>query len=240
MAEFEVERSEVPAALPADYNVAPTKDVYAVVARPPREDRQAAPVRQLRVARWGLVPAWARDPGIGSRLVNARVETVRDKPAFRRAVTSRRALVPADGYYEWYAPAPAPAPGSRRAVKQPWYIAARDGGVLAFAGLYEVWRDPARDADDPAAWLLTVAILTTEAEDCIGHLHDRMPLLVAREDYGRWLDPAIGPGDLSALLVPAAPGRLVAHPVSPAVGDVRNNGPELVAPIVPAEHAVLF
>ena len=131
--EFEVDRVEVPARLEPDYNVAPTKDVYAVLTRAPRSERgpdgerssrrAAAPVRQLRVLRWGLVPSWAKDPSIGSRLINARMETVAEKPAFRRAFAKRRCLLPADGYYEWYAPG---GPHGRRrpgkTAKQPFFI----------------------------------------------------------------------------------------------------------------------
>jgi putative SOS response-associated peptidase YedK len=227
--EFDVEAVFVRERLAPDYNVAPTKDVYAVLSRPPREDRSAPPQRRLTVMRWGLVPSWAADASVGSRLINARVETVHEKPAFRRAFSSRRCLLPADGYYEWFG-------------KQPFFIRPRDGGVLAMAGLYETWRDPAAGPDDPDAVLWTCAVLTTVAEDGLGHLHDRMPLLVERERYGRWLDPTISePNLLRSLLVPAAPGRLKAYPVATLVSDVRNNGPQLIAPLsAEDEPATLF
>jgi putative SOS response-associated peptidase YedK len=245
--EFEVERVEVPARLEPDYNVAPPKDVYAVLTRAPRSERgpdgervetvePSPPVRQLRVLRWGLVPSWAKDPSIGSRMINARMETVADKPVFRRAFARRRCLLPADGYYEWYAGGagvtarPADRPG--KAAKQPFFIHPKDGGVLAMAGLYEFWRRPDAADDDPDAWLVTCAVLTTEAEDAVGVIHDRMPLLVERERYGAWLDPtADDPDLLRGLLVPAAPGRLDAYPVSTAVNSVANNGPQLLAPL---------
>ena len=138
--EFQVELDGVPEEeLPADYNVAPTKRVYAVLSRAPKP--AGAPVRQLRTVRWGLVPGWAKDPSIGSRLINARVETVAVKPAFRQAFAKRRCLLPADGYYEWY-------PVEKK-KKQPYYIHPSDGGVLAMAGLYEFWRDRSRADDDP-------------------------------------------------------------------------------------------
>ncbi len=242
--EFEVERVEVPARLEPDYNVAPTKDVYAVLTRTPRPERgpdgepveperSPAPVRQLRVVRWGLVPSWAKDPSIGSRLINARMETVADKPAFRRAFARRRCLLPADGYYEWYAPEGAgPSDRPQRAAKQPFFIHPKDGGVLAMAGLYEFWRRPDAPDDDPDAWLVTCAVLTTEAEDAVGRIHDRMPLLVEPDRYGAWLDPEVDDVDLlRGLLVPAAPGRLDAYPVSTAVNNVRNNGPQLLEPL---------
>ncbi|MCD6638757.1 MAG: SOS response-associated peptidase [Nocardioides sp.] len=224
--EFEVEQSHVAAALPADYNVAPTKEVYAVVERPPR-GTDDPPQRQLRVLTWGLVPSWAKDPSIGSRLINARMETVAEKPSFRRAFATRRALLPADGYYEWYATSQTTARG--KPVKQPYFIRPRDGGVLAMAGLYEIWRDPTRAEDDPDRFRWTCTLLTTQAEDELGHIHDRMPLVVERERWHEWLDPTHG-GDLS-LLVPAAPGRLEAYPVATLVNNVANNGPELVAPL---------
>jgi putative SOS response-associated peptidase YedK len=245
--EFEVEASEVPAPLEPDYNVAPTKDVYAVLTRRRRDAPDAdPPVRQLRVLRWGLVPSWAKDPSIGSRLINARVETVADKPAFRRAFATRRCLLPADGYYEWYSPegaaADTPAGGAKpvrgraRRPKQPFFIRPADGGVLAMAGLYEFWRDPAAPRDDPAAWWVTCAIVTTRAADAVGRIHDRMPMLVERDRWSEWLDPDLDDGDrLRGLLVPAAPGRLEAYPVSTLVNDVAHNGPDLLAP-VPAEQ----
>jgi putative SOS response-associated peptidase YedK len=233
--EFDVEAIFVREQLAPDYNVAPTKDVYAIVARPPREDPTAPPQRRLTVMRWGLVPSWALHPSIGTQLINARVETVHEKPAFRRAFVARRCLLPADGYYEWF--------GAQRGNKQPFFIRPRDGGVLAMAGLYEVWRDPAKRPEDPDGLLWSCAVLTTAAEDSLGHLHDRMPLVVERGRYGPWLDPTItNATTLRTLLTPAAPGRLDAYPVRPLVSDVRNNGPELIAPLSPdqQEPATLF
>jgi putative SOS response-associated peptidase YedK len=215
--------------LPPSYNIAPTDTVYAVVERVPREQPDAAPVRSLRAVRWGLVPSWAKDPGIGSRMINARMETVADKPAFRRAFAKRRALLPADGYFEWY--------GEERGKKQPFFIRPADGGVLAMAGLYELWRDPAKEDDDPDRWLWTCTVLTTSATAELGRIHDRMPLLVERKRYSTWLDPHLDdPQALRELLVPAAPGLLTAYPVSKAVGNVRNNSPALVEPL-PVEES---
>jgi putative SOS response-associated peptidase YedK len=221
--EFEVERVDGPR-LPADFNVAPTKQTYAVLTRVDRDTGDQ--VRRLRPLRWGLVPSWAKDVAIGNRLVNARMESVAVKPAFRKALALRRCLIPADGYYEWY--------GTTKGRKQPYYIHSRDGSSLALAGLYEIWRDPEKDRDDPDAFLWTCTILTTTAEDDVGRIHDRMPLVVERERFAAWLDPTNGPGDdLGALLVPAAPGRLEAYPVSKDVNNVRNNGPHLVEPLPP-------
>ncbi|MGH8940592.1 MAG: SOS response-associated peptidase, partial [Actinomycetes bacterium] len=155
-----------------------------------------------------------------------RMETVAEKPAFRRAFAKRRCLLPADGYFEWY--------GQTKGKKQPFFIRPADGGVLAMAGLYELWKDPSA-AEDEDPWLWTCTVLTTSAPDDLGRIHDRMPLLVERERYAEWLDPSRDDADeLAALLVPAAPGRLSAFPVSTEVNNVRNNSPHLVEPI-PAE-----
>lgn len=230
--EFEVEvRSEKE--LRPDWNVAPTKDVYAVMMRPPRDDKDAPPRRELAVVRWGLVPSWAKDPSIGNRMINARMETVAEKPTYKRAFARRRCILPADGYYEWYTPEDGPKGKGGKPLKQPFFIHPADGSSLAMAGLYELWRDPTRADDDPQAWLMTCTVLTTTAEDSVGRIHDRMPLLVEPERWAEWLDPAVTgeKGDPRGLLVPAAPGRLDAYPVSTLVNDVRHNGPELVEPL---------
>jgi putative SOS response-associated peptidase YedK len=232
--EFEIDKSEVKEPLPADYNVAPTKQVYAVVQRPVNPDDKAGPSeRQLRTLRWGLVPFWAKDPSIGNKMINARMETVHEKPAYRRAFASRRCLLPADGYFEWYPTDQRTKAG--RPVKQPFFIRPADGGVLAMAGLYEIWKDPTRADDVPQRFLRTCTVITTTAEDSVGHIHDRMPLMVEPARYAAWLDPAHGSVDeLKKLLVPAAPGRLEAYPVSTRVNNVRNNDPDLVDAL-PAE-----
>ena len=226
--EFEIDKVEIAEPLPADFNVAPTKQVYAVVQRPADpEDKQGGSERQLRTVKWGLVPFWAKDAGIGNKMINARMETVHEKPAYRRPFASRRCLLPADGYFEWYATEQKTKAG--KPVKQPFFIHPADGGVLAMAGLYEVWRDPDCADDDPQRFLWSCTVITTSAEDSVGHIHDRMPLMVERERWASWLDPAVDdPETLKRLLVPAAPGRLEAYPVGTAVNSVRNNGPELL------------
>ena len=226
--EFEIDKVEVAEPLPPDYNVAPTKQVYAVVQRPADpQDEHGASERQLRSVRWGLVPFWAKDPSIGNKMINARMETVHEKPAYRRPFASRRCLLPADGYFEWYTTEQKTKAG--KPVKQPFFIHPADGGVLAMAGLYEVWRDKTRDDDDPQRFLWSCTVITTSAEDSVGHIHDRMPLMVERDRWASWLDPSVDdPDTLKQLLVPAAPGRLEAYPVSTAVNSVRNNGPELL------------
>lgn len=236
--EFEIEQPDVKETLAADYNVAPTKEVYAVLTRPPSKDKDRPAQRQLRVLTWGLIPSWAKDPAIGNRLINARVETAAEKPSFRKAFATRRCLLPADGFYEWYTPEQetddTPDGDTKRAKprKQPFFIHHPDGSVLAMAGLYEIWRDPTKSEDDPDRFRWTCTILTTNAEDELGRIHDRAPLLVDREKYGPWLDPTVSDAEaLKGLLVPAAPGRLEAYPVSTKVNNVRNNGPELVEPL---------
>ncbi len=232
--EFEVELDGDPdRELGPDYNVAPTKNVYAVLSRVPKDAERA--VRQLRVVKWGLVPAWAKDPSVGSRMINARVETVAEKPSYRQAFAKRRCLLPADGYFEWM-----PVEGDKKR-KQPYFIHPQDGGVLAMAGLYEFWKDAGRDDDDPLKWLVTCTVITTDAEDDLGRIHDRMPMMIERERWAEWLDPLLTDSKLaSELLVPAQPGRLTADPVSTDVNNVRNNGPELIKPLPPEEDSGLF
>ena len=222
--------AEVKETLAPDYNVAPTKEVYAVLERSPSRKHNLPASRQLRVLRWGLVPSWAKDPSIGNRMINARMETVTDKPAFRRAFAARRCLLPADGYYEWYATEQKNKAG--KPLKQPFFIHPADGSVMAMAGLYEIWRDPTRDEDDPNSFRWTCTILTTSAQDDLGRIHDRMPLLVERDRYAAWLDPTVSTReDLLSLLVPAAPGRLDAYAVSTEVNNVKNNGAGLLEPL---------
>jgi len=225
--EFAVERDRVDAPLQPDYNVAPTKPVYAVMTRKPRPETSTAdakPERELRVVRWGLVPSWAKDISIGSKMINARAETVSEKPSFRSAFAKRRCLLPADGYYEWQ-----PPPAGTKGPKQPYFICKRDHGPLAFAGLYELWRDRSFQGDDPAAWLWTATVITTTAPDELGEIHDRMPMVIDQASWTDWLDPAnTDTADVRALLAPAATTGLISYPVALLVNSVRNNGPELI------------
>ena len=238
--EFRVERDRVSEPLEPDYNVAPTKRVYAVVTRDERPPETSGVARELRVVRWGLVPFWAKDPKIGSRMINARAETVASKPAFRHAFKRRRCLLPADGYYEWQRPDgtddDTPGKGAAGGAKQPYFICRGDGGPLAFAGLYELWRDAALPDDHERAWLWTATIITTSAPDELGKIHDRMPMIIEPGRWADWLDPAADdPADLAALLAPAASSGLISYPVSTVVNSVRNNGPELIARLEPPE-----
>lgn len=194
----------------ADYNVAPTRDVATVRVR----DGE----RHLDFLRWGLVPRWAKDLRIGSKMINARAETVATKNSFRSAFKKRRCIVAADGFYEW-----------KRlddGTKQPMYVHRSDGDPLAFAGLYERWTDA-----EALREIHTCTIITTEANDMMAPIHNRMPVLLAPKDWGDWLDPGNADADLlEQLLVPAPDELLTAHGVSTEVNNVRNNRPELLEP----------
>ena len=219
-----------------DWNMAPTKQAPVIVTRADRRTASADPVRQLRLLTWGLVPNWAKSPRVGAWMINARAEEILGKPSFTRALAARRALVPAAGWYEWQvSPTAVDAPGKPR--KQPFFLARADGATLAMAGIYEFWRDRrVRDTEDPMAWLVTFAVLTTAAEPGLDRIHDRQPLILDKADWGRWLDPNLtSPGDIGDLLGYAAPGRFTAYPVSRAVSSNHNNGPQLLDPADPAE-----
>ena len=214
--------------LPPSWNVAPTDGVRMVVERADKESGEV--VRQLRVARWGLVPSGAKDPSVGSRMINARVESVVDKPAFARPFAARRALLPADGYYEWKKPGP-DTPTRR---KQPFYLHPADDDVVALAALYEFWKDPTKADDDPDRWLVSTTVITRPASPELEHIHDRQPLMLRRDAWDAWLDPSAGADEARRLLDAPAP-RIVATPVSPLVSSVRNDSPQLLEPVDPEE-----
>jgi putative SOS response-associated peptidase YedK len=255
---FGVEKWESQAALPPDWNVAPTKQVYAVLDRPVKGSGDPRPVRQLRQLTWGLVPGWARSPDMGAKMINARAETVHEKPAFRRPFASRRCLLPADGYFEWSTAKSElmlEQEGRRkRARKQPYFVTPADGSVMAMAGLYEFWRDSTLPDDHPRAWWTTCTVVTTEAETAplagpsgedgpksLAEIHPRMPLMLLPERWNAWLHPArTAPEYLRALLAPPPPGLMRAYPVSTGVSQVRNNGPELVRELAGPEVGTLF
>lgn len=209
------------------WNVAPTDEVPVVLTRRPKDDPDQV-WRKLVGLRWGLVPSWAKDPSQGARLINARLETVAEKPSFRKAFSARRCLVPADGYYEWYASPNAAA----KTPKQPFYIHPKDSPVMVMAGIYEFWRNPAAEPGDPQAWLSTCSIITTSAADDLGMIHDRMPVQVLPEHWDDWLDPDLtDAGAALGLVHVPQPGQMSARAVSRLVSSVRNDGPELVQPI---------
>lgn len=195
----------VPALAPR-YNIAPTQTVAVV--------RDSGTGRRLDLLRWGLVPAWAKDMSIGNRLINARAETVADKPAFRAAYRDRRCLVPADGFYEWK--------GAGKG-KQPMYIRRRDHAPFAIAGLWESWH-----ADQPDA-VETITLITTEPNALLATIHNRMPVILDPSDYARWLDPNTpDPGDL---LQPYPAGEMMAHAVSRKVNSPANDEPGCIEAI---------
>lgn len=195
----------------ADYNVAPTRDVPTVRVR---EDD-----RHLDYLRWGLVPRWAKDLRIGSKMINARAETVATKNSFRSALKKRRCLVAADGFYEWKRLDPK--------TKQPMYIHRNDGDPLAMAGLYERWTDAEGHRE-----IHTCTIITTTPNATMAPIHNRMPVLLAPGAWDRWLDPDNDDvGSLQELLVAAPEGLLTAHAVSTEVNSVKNNSAELLEPV---------
>ncbi|MDR1634292.1 MAG: SOS response-associated peptidase [Bifidobacteriaceae bacterium] len=200
-----------------------TSDAAGALVQPSRP-------REVRAARWGLVPSWAKDRSIGARLINARSETITVKPAFRAAAKARRALIPAAGYFEWQA--------GVRGAKRPFFLHPEDEGLIAMAGLYEWWRPPPQpdvDQDDPsarAAPLVTFTIVTRAATDSLGDIHDRMPLVVPGELWEPWLSPDLNtPAAVGALIEAIPDPELIPREVGRAVGSVRNNGPGLIEPV---------
>jgi len=204
------------------WNVGPTVDIPGVrIRRRPETE----PFRILQLFRWGLVPSFAQDLRSGSRLFNARAETVATKSTFRAAFRSRRAIIPVDGFYEW---------GNSGGRRQPYFFTRTDGAPLALAGLWESWRDRSR-AEDPDAWVRSCTIVTTGAGPDLDGIHDRMPVVLDPTAFDVWLDPEDADVDeLEALLVPAPAGTLSHHPVDPRVGNVAHDSPDLVAPYDPA------
>ena len=222
---------------PRSYNVAPTSDIVAVVGN--------GDARRIETFRWGLVPAWSKDPTKGPPLFNARSETAATKNSFRSAFRRRRCIVPADGFYEWPR-APKGTPRDDRSL--PHYITRADGAMLAMAGLWERWSPPsAHDASDGAhadaltgqrQALHSATVLTTAANSFMAPIHDRMPVLLERWQWGAWLDPANDDvNELSAMCVPADEGILRSHRVGREVGNVRNSDASLIEPADPAEPA---
>jgi len=224
--------------VPANYNVAPTDPVYAVRTRKPsstpakegagsrpavgQKDDQK-PYRELSVVSWGLVPSWAKDARIGSKMFNARVESLTDKPAFRTAVERRRALIPAQGWYEWMVTGSGgKGSGGKGAAKQPYFITPEDGSVLAFAGLWEIW-------GTKPDLLLSCTVITIPAVGPLAEIHERMPFVLPRERWDDWLNPE---NQEPARLLEPTPlqvvDRLERRPIGTEVGNVKNNGPELI------------
>lgn len=231
--EFEVDAT-TEVQLPPRWNIAPTSDIYIVRERQEGMER----VRELVVARWGLIPAWAKEESIGARMANARAETVAEKPAFRSAFAKRRCLVLCDGWYEWLPAQPA-ATGARQ-PKQPYLMTVAGRPHAAFAGLYEWWRAPGTDPDAPA--LLTANLLTTDAVGVAAKVHDRMPVVLDQHAWAAWLNPEGGSGAPTVLAraiadLPAQPVTI--RPVTTDVNSVRNDGAYLwgeFSPPTPGER----
>lgn len=228
--------------LPENYNVAPTTDIYALVGAAAAEVDEAsaaapvetpAPERRLETFHWGLIPMWAKEEKVGNRMINARAETVESKNAYRSAFKRRRCIVPATGFYEWKVVG---TDDKGKPKKQPMYIHRPDGEPLAMAGLWERWRGPDKDWDEA---LHSVTVVTTNANHFMSDIHDRMPALLPPSVWDEWLDPENDDveGLKELLLVPVDEALLTAHPVAPAVGNVRNKGAELIAPYEPPESA---
>ena len=193
------------------FNVAPTQDAAVVRERP------AGGGRVVQLLRWGLIPRWAKDPAIGNRMINARSETVAEKPAFKTPFLRQRCLVPADGFYEWQ---------QTGGAKQPYYIRREDRRPLLLAGLWDRWDG------DPEGPVDSFTILTTEPNEVVAPIHNRMPVILPPERYDAWLDPAHRDlAALRALLRPFAAGEMTAYPVSRYVNSPRNEGPECVSPV---------
>ncbi|TVQ32455.1 MAG: SOS response-associated peptidase [Geminicoccaceae bacterium] len=195
------------------YNIAPTQDVPIV--------RLGEGRRRLDRARWGLVPSWAKDLAIGTKMINARSETAHEKPAFRQAFRARRCLVPADGFFEWT---------SENKVKQPWLLEPAAGGPIAFAGLFEHWRSPEGES------VQSCTILTTDASADIQHLHHRMPVILAEASFDRWLEATVD--EARPLLCPAPVGTLRARQVDRRVNAVKYDDPSLIEP-APVQASLL-
>jgi putative SOS response-associated peptidase YedK len=203
------------------YNVAPGDEVLAVTT-----DREGDPRGEL--LRWGLVPTWAKTPDTGLKMINARVETVAERAAFRRAFERYRCLIIADGFYEWQRQAAGP--------KQGFHITRSDGGMFAFAGLWSIWHDD----QNAGHTLRTCTILTTAASRAIASLHDRMPVILAPGTESAWLEHDRPPDRLRELLAGLTSAETAVRPVGPAVNDARYDGPECLAPPVPDGQAALF
>ena len=195
------------------FNIAPAQAVSVVRMNP----REREPRRELVALRWGLIPGWAKDPAIGNRMINARAETVAEKPAYRVAFRRRRCLVPADGFYEWQ------RIGGK---KQPYFIHMRDDGPFGLAGLWESWEGPDHSLIE------SFTVLTTEPNDVVRPIHNRMPVILNESDYSLWLDPAVkDPGVLAPLLKPYPADSMESYGVGSEVNNPRHDGASCVEPI---------
>ena len=203
-----------------NFNVAPTNDIYGVVA-----DAEGA--RELQSFHWGLIPVWAKERKIGQKMINARSETIAEKPAFKGVFKKYRCIIPMDGFYEWAAGVEGgPVTKAGKLAKRPHFIHRADGEPLAVAGIWAAWRDKEEDPEGP--WLHSASVVTTSANEFMAQIHDRMPVILPSAMWDMWLDPANQQIDvLSSLLVPAPEHLLEMHEVATDVNNVRNKGPHL-------------
>lgn len=209
--------------LGANYNVAPTQDIYALVSTKSGDAR-------LESFHWGLIPSWAKDRKIASKMINARAETLAEKPAFKRLLRTSRCIIPMDGFYEWRPGDPSgPRNAKGQPLKQPMYIHRADAEPLAVAGLWSTWKDP---DDAQGRHLHSATIITTAANSAIRPVHDRMPAILRPEHWRVWLDTSHDdPADLREMLDGGSVDPLRLEAVSTAVNSVRNNAPDLIAPL---------
>lgn len=215
--------------LPADWNISPTKKIYFVKGMD-----SAGLSRNLEIGSWGLIPSWSKDSTRAANAINARVESVSEKPSFKSAFNSRRCLVPANGYYEW-----ATEPGNFK-PKQPFYISQQSQSLLPIAGLYEEWVNP-----QSGEILTSVSVITRESTGDIAKIHHRMPVILPKDVWANWLSTNTLnkeqiPKYLDLLNIPKPDAELVARPVSTAVNNARNHGPELIKEIELGDPGTLF
>ena len=198
------------------YNIAPTQNILVVTQNG---------ARHLQGCHWGLIPSWAKDPAIGNKMINARAETLAEKPSFRTALSRRRCLIPADGFYEWQNAA-ADLPSGKKAPRTPMHIRLQDGGLFAFAGLWDEWHAP------DGSPLRSCTIITTAPNAVTAPIHDRMPVILHPEDEALWLDRSItNASDLLPLLIPYPADAMEAYAVSRSVNAPTMDDPELIVPV---------
>jgi putative SOS response-associated peptidase YedK len=202
--------SELPPLVPR-YNIPPSSDILVV--------RERKGVTEAEMIRWGLVPSWAKDPNIGNRMANVRSDTALEKSSFRAAMQKRRCLIPADVFYEWQ-----DIPGQKR--RKPYAVAIRDGGIFALGGVWEAWR-----AKDRGEWLITCAILTTEPNELLQPIHDRMPVIVKEDDYASWISPATTAVEVRRMVQPFPVDLMRAWEIGLLVNDPKADDGRVIAPI---------
>jgi putative SOS response-associated peptidase YedK len=202
--------SELPPLVPR-YNIPPSSDILVV--------RERKGVTEAEMIRWGLVPSWAKDPAIGHRMANVRSDTALEKSSFRAAMQKRRCLIPADVFFEWQ-----DVPGQKR--RRPYAVALTDGEIFALGGLWEAWR-----SKEGGEWVITCAILTTEPNELLAPIHDRMPVIIRPEDYNAWTDPSTKVGDVGSMVAPFATGQMRAWEISLLVNDPKTDDVKILAPV---------